>query len=193
MSKYKVKFYSGDYKERQLAANKDNAICYVEHHFNSTSKKVQTTADYAVVIVGRNASQTSIKWAKKYSKAIDKEFDEITRIGGVDGVLIGGYGGRGDGNIRHTAMPAILLEPMFCNDPDHAKVIKSKDGQERLAKVLVQTIQEIFPKGGLIAFSVGHLGKRSSPNDKGAAIYGGGWEGDYAEKVLNMAKILLEK
>lgn len=190
--KYTVKFYKGDYTPRQLAANKDEAICYIEHHFNSTSKKVQTTADYAMCIVGRNASQTSIKWAKLYSKLIDKEFEEIIRVGGVDGVLVGGWNGRGDGNVRKTAMPAILVEPMFCNDPDHATVMKTVSGQERLAQCLVDSIKKTFPKGGLVAFSIGHLGKTTNKKDKGAPIHGGGWEGNISEKVLKIAKTMLE-
>jgi N-acetylmuramoyl-L-alanine amidase len=190
--KYKVVIYKGDYSERQKQANKDKAICYVEHHFNSSAGLNPTTADYSVVIVGKNASETSIKWGQSYSKLVDDEFDEITRMGGVNGVLVGGYGGRGDSNIRSTNMPAILVEPMFCNDPEHAKVMKSEEGQDRLARVLAYSIQKTFPKGGLVAFSIGHKYKKTSPNDLGAAVVGGGWEADYAEQVLLRAKEMLE-
>lgn len=190
--KYEVVFYRGDYSARQRQANADHAICYVEHHFNSSVAADPTTADYSVVIVGSNASRTSIEWGRSYSKLVDQEFDEIKRVGGVDGVLIGGYGGRGDGNISDTKMPAILVEPMFCNDPEHAEVIRSKDGQERLAKVLVYSIRKTFPKGGKVGFSVGHKYKKSNPQDRGAALFGGGTEADYAEIVLTRAKILLE-
>lgn len=190
--KYTVKFYTGDYPERQKAANNDKAICYVEHHFNSSAATDPTTADYAVTIVGANASKTSIEWGKLYSEKIDETFVEIRKKGGVDGVLVGGYGGRGDGNVKLTNMPAILVEPMFCNDPEHAAVIKSSEGQKKLAEVLVYTILKTFPNGGLVGFSVGHKYKTSNPNDRGAAIVGGGTEADYAEIVLRQAKILLE-
>ena len=50
-----------------------------------------------------------------------------------------------------------------------------------------------FSKGGLIGFSVGHKYKTSNPNDRGAAVYGGGTEADNAEAVLEKAKALLEK
>lgn len=190
--KHFVKFYKGDYSDRQKQANADGAICYIEHHFNSSSAKDPTTADYAVVIVGKNASKTSIYWGQIYSRLIDEEFEEIKTVGGVNGVLIGGYGGRGDGNIRLTNMPAILVEPMFCNDPDHAKIIRSAEGQDRLARVLAFSIQKAFPNGGLVAFSVGHKYKRSNPNDMGADVVGGGSEAEFAEQVLLKAKEFLE-
>ena len=46
---YQVKFYKGDYLQRQLAANADKAVAYVEHHFNSSAS---ASANYAVVVVG---------------------------------------------------------------------------------------------------------------------------------------------
>jgi len=39
---------------------------------------------------------------------------------------------------------------------------------------------------------VGHKYKTSNPNDRGAAVIGGGWVADYAEDVLVRAKELLE-
>lgn len=192
VSKYTVQFYKGNYYARQKAANKAGAICYVEHHFNSTAKATQTTADLAFAIVARNASQISIQWAKRYAQAIDREFEEITRVGGIDGVVLGGVNGRGNANVKHTAMPAILLEPMFVNDPEHVQVMKSPDGQRRLAQVLVDSIVETFPDGGLVAFSVGHKYKTSRPRDRGAKVLGGGTEAEYAEQVLLQAKTLLE-
>ena len=53
-------------------------------------------------------------------------------------------------------------------------------------------IQTFFQGGGSVAFSVGHKYKTSRPNDRGAEIYGGGKEADYAEKVLEKAGVLLK-
>ena len=61
-----------------------------------------------------------------------------------------------------------------------------------MARILVESIQRFFPDGGLIAFSVGHKYKKSSPNDRGADLAGGGSEADYAEKVLKKAAVMLE-
>jgi hypothetical protein len=188
MAMYEIRFYEGNYIERQRQANVDGAKAYVEHHFNSSSS---TAAGYAVVITGSNASQTSRNWGRWYTQAIHREFD--VPIGGDDGIKVGGYSGRGDGNLRHTAMPAILLEPLFVSNPAHAEIARSEDGQRRLAGVLVDSIKRFFPDGGLIAFSVGHKYKTSRPNDRGANVVGGGTEADLAERVLLEAQAMLQQ
>ena len=165
---YEVRFYKGDYSERQRRANVDQAAAYIEHHFNSSSSP---TADYTVVITGSNASQTSRNWGRWYARAISREFE--VPVGGDQGIMVGGYDGRGDGNLRHTDMPAILLEPLFASNPRHAEMVRSEDGQMPMVRVLVDSIKRFFPDGGLIAFIVGHKDKTSNPNDRGAALVGG--------------------
>lgn len=184
---YTVRFYKGDYFDRQQQANADGCAAYVEHHFNSTEN---TAAGYAVVIVGSNASQTSRNWGRWYAAAVAREFG--IPVGGDAGILVGGYNGRGDGNLRHTSMPAVLLEPLFASNPQHAAWIRSDDGQSRLARILSESVQRFFQSGGLIGFSVGHKYKASSPNDRGAPVLGGGTEADFAEKVLQKAKVMIE-
>jgi hypothetical protein len=183
---YQVRFYKGAYFERQQAANADRAVAYVEHHFNSSSSP---TANYAVVVVGSNASSTSRNWGRWYAKAVAEQFG--TRVGGDGGILVGGWDGRGDGNVKHTRMPAVLLEPLFASNPQQADLIRSDAGQAALARVLVESIRRFFPDGGLIAFSVGHKYKPASPNDRGAVLAGGGTEADHAEMVLEKAARLL--
>jgi hypothetical protein len=106
--------------------------------------------------------------------------------------MVGGFNGRGDANLRLTDMPAILLEPLFASNPQHAEWIRNQSGQARLARILSESIQRFFPNGGLIGFSVGHKYKTSAPNDRGAAVVGGGSEADFAEQVLEKAQALLE-
>jgi hypothetical protein len=184
---YKVRFYEGDYLKRQQKANEDDCVCYVEQHFNWSSSP---SANYAVVVTGYNASQTSKNWGRWYANAVAREFD--IPISGDRGILVGGFNGWGDFNLRFTEMPAILLEPLFCSNPQQAEWIRSDEMQNRLARVLGESIQRFFPGGGLVAFSVGHKYKKSHPNDRGAKVYGGGVEADYAEEVLKKAKIMLE-
>jgi len=184
---YEVRFYKGDYLERQEQANDDGCMAYVEHHFNSSSSP---TANYTVVITGANASQTSRNWGRWYAAAVSREFN--VPLGGDQGLVVGGYDGRGDFNLRFTDMPAILLEPLFASNPQHAQWISSEAGQGRLARILCESIQRFFQKGGTIGFSVGHMYKTSAPNDRGARVFGGGWEADYAEAVLEKVRILLQ-
>lgn len=185
---YQAQFYRGDYLERQQSANRDGCVAYVEHHFNSSAS---ASASYTLVITGANASQTSRNWGRWYAQAIAREFG--VAVGGDQGIAVGGFDGRGDFNLRFTNMPAILLEPLFANNSQHADWIRSDDGQARLARVLVDSIQRFFPAGGTIGLSVGHKYKTSAPNDRGAALAGGGTEADYAEKVLIRAKAMLEE
>jgi len=185
---YTVKFYKGDYLQRQLAANKDKAIAYVEHHFNSSAS---AQPSYAVVVVGSNASNTSRNWGRWYAKAVAEQFG--TQVAGDQGILLGGWNGRGDGNVKHTAMPALLLEPLFASNPQQAEIIRSDNGQDTLARVLAESIRRFFPAGGLVAFSVGHKYKTSSPHDRGAALAGGGTEADHAEQVLKKAAAMLSE
>ena len=185
---YEVKFYKGDYLERQQAANEDGCVAYVEHHFNSTGSE---SANYAVVITGSNASQTSKNWGRWYARAVSQDFG--VRIGGDNGILVGGYGGRGDYNLRFTNMPAILLEPLFVSNPQSAELVRSDAGQQRLAMILCDSVKRFFPNGGRIGFSVGHKYKSSRPNDRGASVAGGGYEADYAERVLTKTQAMLEE
>jgi len=185
---YRIKFYKGDYFQRQQAANADKAVAYVEHHFNSSASP---TASYAVVVVGSNASSTSRNWGRWYAKAVAEQFGN--KVGGDGGILVGGWEGRGDGNVKHTKMPAVLLEPLFASHPQQAEAIRSDAGQAALARILAESIRRFFPDGGLVAFSVGHKYKASSPNDRGAALAGGGTEADHAEKVLERAARLLSE
>ena len=184
---YQVKFYKGDYYARQAAANEDQCKLYVEQHFNSSASQ---SANYSVVVAGYNASQTSKNWGRWYARAVSQEFD--IPVGGDSGLLVGGYDGRGDYNLRFTNMPAILLEPFFVSNPQTAEIIKTEAAQYRLASILTESIQRFLPNGGLVGFSVGHKYKTSKPNDRGAAVFGGGTEADIAEAVLLKAQQQLE-
>ena len=183
---YQVRFYEGDYVDRQRAANRDHCVAYVEHHFNSAAG---SAGNYTMVIVGSNASNTSKNWAQWYARAVASSFGIGLAQG--NGVVVGGFSGRGDGNVKFTKMPAVLLEPLFANNPVHATWIHSEEGQDRLAQILADSIERCFPGGGTVAFSVGHKYKASSPNDRGAAVAGGGTEADFAEIVLNKAAAIL--
>lgn len=187
-----MKFYTGDYGTRQKAANADNASVYVEQHFNSNEK----SANYTCVIVGSNASAKSKAIAASYAVRCAAQFG--TTLPETNGVIVGGFRDksgkrRGDSNVKQTKMPAVLLEPLFCNNERHAAIIRSGEGRQKLAEILAETIQDHFPNGGLIAFSVGHKYKKTRPQDKGAPVLGGGWEADFAEDVLGRARELLLK
>lgn len=194
MSKYQVKFYQGEYIDRQRAANADKAIVYIEQHFNSSSSP---NSNYSTNVVATNASKKSKDFAAEYVKFVSTAFNVPQFTGGpksYPNLLVGGYNGRGEGNVRYTDMPAVLLESLFISNPESVKVLDN-GGIATLAAILSSLIKKHFPNGGLVAFSIGHKGKRINTTDLGAAAAPGGkykWEAEYAEQVLKAAKELLE-
>ena len=172
---YQVKFYTGNYRTRQRQANADGAIAYFEQHFNACGSP---TPNYAMCVVGSNASKKSKAIATSYCNAIAQGTG--LEIYAPDEYRVGG---RGNGNLRHTAMPAVLLEPCFISCPDGAALVKSEHGRRFLAEALVDVIHRHFPNGGLVAFSIGHKGKVSNPADRGARAHGGGHEAEVVERI----------
>jgi hypothetical protein len=110
-----------------------------------------------------------------------------TRLRHGNGVLEVRKGNRGYWNIVRTNMPAILSEPLFVSNPDEVALLKNN--MFELGKAIANSIQQMFPQGGLVAFSVGHKYKKRTPNDRGAkVIYEDKYEADYAEELLSIAK-----
>lgn len=180
--KYQVKFYKGDYSIRQQTANHDKAICYYEQHFNSHLK---TSSSGIEILIADNASDTTRRWAE----ILAEKFYEVlgTRLRHGNGILEVKRGSRGYWNLARTNMPAVLAEPLFVSNPDEVKILKENINELGLA--ISTSIKEIFTEGGLVAFSVGHKYKTSSPNDRGAKVIGENrYEADYAEELLLAAE-----
>jgi hypothetical protein len=98
-------------------------------------------------------------------------------------------GGRGDGNLRHTVMPAVLLEPGFASNPKQARLMESPGGIRDAARTILQGAAG-YDK---IALSVGHKGKPRS-TDMGAAWSGERfrWEAEWAEAVIDTVEKLAD-
>ncbi len=191
MSKYTVIWCEGDYPDRQAVANKAQCVAYVEHHFNALLYDKEGIGDNpALCVVAHNASETSKQWARVYTELVSKKFG--FRNGGV---LQRKFKERGDYNLRFTDMPAILVEPLFVSEIEQATIALSEKGQQELAEILVSSIVKMFPGGGKFGFSIGHLGKESTPYDRGAPVVPLGSniaEADLAKAVMLKAAKLLE-
>lgn len=185
--KYKTIELKGTYTQRQRAANRHGCDGYLELHYNSHYRE---TARYGMVIVGENASQKSIEWGKNYCSLLHDRLH--VPLYDDTGINVGGFNGRGNGNIAKTNMPAILIEPLFCSNPQQSEIIKSADGQRTLARCIVDSIKIEWPSGAYIAFSTGHLYKSKRSLDRGAKCHGGGYEGDYSRDVLRRVLLMLE-
>lgn len=182
---YKCKIYKGDYTARQQQANADGAVCYFEQHFNSVE---DPKAGYMMALITDTASEKTKKWAMLYTSILKTAFDVPCK-----GTIVIKKSDRGYGNLSGTTMPAILAEPLFVSNPAHVSMLLD-GGIEKLAKAIKQSVQLHFPEGGLIGFSVGHLYKKSRPNDTGAAVAGHPElsEGELARQVIERVIELLE-
>lgn len=180
---YEIAWLVGDYRERQLWANKLGVVVYVEGHLNALAVDRPGLADNApIVIVAGNASAKTLEFAKAY-------LEELQAVGLAAGAIRST--GPGTGNLRLTRMPAFLLEPAFCSEPSQAAWIRSEEGAQALGAALAASIRRSFPQGGKIAFSIGHKGKTSAPHDRGALLVGGGTEADNVERYMRHAAHLL--
>lgn len=181
MASYSVRFYKGDYPSRQQAANFDRAICYVEQHFNSSGG---VDANYVLATRATNAPEVTEEWGRWYTAEVSRHFNLPDQ-----GVSNGGYLGRANDHLRHTDMPALLLEPCFISNLAGAEI--ATGSPDVLAQILLESIVRFFPRGGLVAFSVGHK-FTPNPNEHGAHTPDGRTEADLAEQVLVKAQALLE-
>jgi hypothetical protein len=150
---------SGDYGDRQAKANKLGAVCYYEQHMNSYTTAAE---QYGLVEVASNASAKSKAWAAELAARCQAVTFLPTRVRQIP------YQGRGDYNIRLTAMPACLGEPGPINHVAFDKWMEVAGNRALLAAAVAESIFAAFPDGGIVALSVGHLGKTSSPHDTGA-------------------------
>lgn len=189
-SNYDVQFFDGDYRARQQKANQWGADLYLEQHFNSSHNH---GVNFPLAIVGRNASRVSKALAAQYVQMCYQALPTLyTREPPGTGVLIGGYQGRGNGNVYYANCPSVLLEPMFISNMQAAQFIVTAEGQQQLANITAMFIRLALPDGGKVALSIGHKGKTSNPHDRGAQSVLGDMEADLAEQVLILVKGLLD-
>lgn len=184
-SRYTVHQARGPLYERQIAANKAGCVAYLEQHLNATTDR---SVNYAMVIVAENASAKTKAWGKTYTSIVAREFG-VKDLGVITG-------GRGTFNLKFAKCPAILLEPGFVSNPEFAAMVRTGEGQDALAKCLVESIKRHFD-GGLVGLSVGHMYRGTG--DRGAPVYepegfeDAAWddEGEIADAIINSATKML--
>lgn len=185
----RVRFYTGEYSTRQRMANNDGVVCYLEQHFNGNG----LTAHGTEILIATNAGDKTKRVAPLLAKATAAAWGTSLRgdpVGG-SGVKVVGPSGRGYGNIARSKAPSFLLESAFATNPDEAGLIRDTAKLHALAEAVVGVLNQEFPEG-TIGVSIGHKGKPSHPTDRGVAVYGGGWEADYAEILLRHLDAYME-
>lgn len=180
------------YRDRQLFANRQGADVYLELHFNAKINDRPGMDDNpASVLVADNASPTSRALARSLALATAEEWNIPSVPGGV--VELGGRS-RGYYNLYYTSMPAVLTEMFWASEEKMVDLLEDPDEREKMARLILDCIRKHFPKGAVIALSIGHLFKGTG--DKGAPAAGGDkskWEGQLALLLGRDIERLLQK
>ena len=182
---YEVIRPTGDYYPRQAWARQKGCALYLEQHFNAATSPA---VDGSLAVVGARAESYALglEYARRAA--------EVCPHGRLwQGSLPVQVGGRGSGNVdgTWTGCPGALLEPGFVSCPSFDAWAGSEEGLASLAGLIVHVVRGALPRGGVVALSVGHLGRSSHPLDRGAPRVGGGWEADLALCVVDLAEHLL--
>jgi hypothetical protein len=78
---------------------------------------------------------------------------------------------------------AILLEPLFISNPAQAQWLHDPGNLGRLAEAVATAVLDSTQDGEVIGLSIGHLGKDSSPSDRGARCQRGDMEATHGEAL----------
>lgn len=176
---------TGDYATRQAEANRLKAAVYLELHGNSFDTPAATGIE---AWVGTNASPKSQSLADKLVSRLSQSTGEWARNQGKHLV-----GGRANGAIVKTAMPAVLLELFFCSNP--RDVAHYAAHCPLYADAILDVIEREMGPDCLVALSVGHVGKKSSPKDLGADVVDSVLsEADLTQLcALELAKMIIDR
>lgn len=155
--------YTGDYKDRQQAAIKDGCDLYLEQHMNST-QNFRINYGLAIYVPRIKTANDSKTAGKYYCEELAKRVDWTCTISSTLSY------GRAIANIGIVAevMPALVLEPCFVSNTEIAKWLNNnfQETTDLFSQIIIDTLKRLnYQK---VALSMGHYGKISSPNDKGA-------------------------
>jgi hypothetical protein len=187
VSRFQVHQARGPLYQRQMGCNAAGCVAVAEQHLNAHTDK---SAQGAMVIVAPTAGKVTRAWGKTYTALIAKEFG-IRDLGIISG-------GRGTYNLKFLKAPALLLEPGFVSNPEFAHIARTGEGQDALARCLVESIKQHFD-GGLVGLSVGHMyrgtGDKGAPvhQDQGAEDPAWDQEAEICDAVVNVAAEMLVK
>ncbi len=178
----RVVFLTGDYalrRVRQRQAAAEGCALTVDFHFNSNGP-----AAYGGEVYHKRGDAASRRVAERIvagfrSIGLPDHGSEPVKSGGRAG-FIDAY-----------ANPAVLLEPLFVSNPKQAAWLHDAENFQKLAKAVAQVILESTCDKDTIGLSIGHLGKDSSPNDRGATCRGGDTEATHGEALARAVAELL--
>ena len=183
----RVVMLTGDYvgkHVRQAQAKAAGCALSIEFHFNSNGRDAKHSGVYF-----KHQDARSEAAATLFQDGFDRLFADKPGWGGStkDSSEDGGR----SSFIDRYSQPAVLIEPLFVSNPDQAAWIHDDDNVGLLARVVADALIAATADGDLIGLSIGHLGKDSSPGDRGAACCLGDTEATHGSKLaLTVCQLL---
>jgi N-acetylmuramoyl-L-alanine amidase len=121
-------------KEEQMEALRENASIYIEKDYRKNYAGYSESNPTALIVL--NAfMQKYRKQSVLFGEILDKEFvnhDDRKSLGVKEqGVLV----------LAHSAMPAVLVETGYINNPAEEKYLNSETGQKAIAASIVRAIK----------------------------------------------------
>ena len=177
---YTVIIVTGDYYPRQEAARAAGALLYIEVHGNADE---DPTADGACCVLPLDPTPASLALGLQLAHvAAERAPHRLLREGGLR------LGGKGWANVDpdRTGCPSALWEPGFVSCLAYDDWCRAR-GLHLLGMGLAATVRGALPRGGVVALSIGHEGRTSHPDDRGAPRVGGGWESEHNAEIVRVA------
>lgn len=169
-------FLTGDYatrvKPRMIQAKSEDCALTIDFHFNSNG----STAIGSEVYFKDGDSKS-----KDVAKAVIDVFRSLNLPDHGDPLKPASEGRAAF--ILAYKNPAVLLEPLFVSNRTQAAWIMDATNLASLGQGIARAIKANTDEGDKIGLSVGHFGKDSAPDDRGARHVIEGWEAEYAKRL----------
>ena len=121
-------------KEEQLEALRENASIYIEKDYKKNYSGYSENNPTALIVLNAYL-QKYRKQSILFGEILNKEFvnNNGRKSRGVkeQGVLV----------LAHSAMPAVLVETGFINNPHEEKYLNSADGQNEIARSILRSVR----------------------------------------------------
>ncbi len=185
--KRRVVFLTGDYVGRgrhirQAQAKAERCALTVDFHFNSNGPAARGAEVYFKK--GDSAS-------KQVAQRIVAGFQKIGLPDHGDPVKASDDGEGRAQFIDFYSNPAVLLEPLFVSNPEQVAWLHDDANFKKLGEVVATAILASTKDGDTVGLSIGHLGKDSSPKDRGATCRGHDTEAEHGEALAHAVEKLI--
>lgn len=171
-------FLTGDYatsrRLRQRQAKREGCALAVDFHFNSNGSSAIGGEVYYKDGDERSRRLAMAMVDAFHALGLPDHGDPVKPAGSSRAAFILAY-----------ECPAVLVEPLFISNPRQAAWIREAANLEKLAAEVANAIKRCSADGDTIGLSVGHFGKDSAPQDRGARHAIAGWEAEYAQRLAD--------